>query len=100
MEEMNQLEMFMAELGHKKKSEVSDEKEAEGGSTYSAEVKIEEDEAEWCWGKVGMYQGIGGDFEEDEVAGHLDGWEWAESAGDADVNCRGGCRMSHWWAIS
>ena len=48
MEEMNQLEMFMAELGHKKKSEVSDEKEAEGGSTYSAEVKIEEDEAEWC----------------------------------------------------
>lgn len=29
MEEMNQLEMFMEELGHKKKSEVSDEKETE-----------------------------------------------------------------------
>ena len=29
MEEMNQLEMFMEELGHKKRSEVSDEKEKE-----------------------------------------------------------------------
>lgn len=29
MEEMNQLEMFMEELGHMKRSEVSDEKETE-----------------------------------------------------------------------